>query len=101
MFYDSPFWSKNVELINIIWLPDNENFRVDRLNHRDDSRKLWFENICKFEVVHSMPNCLSAWVAGSEEFEQLDDESIARDCTKVLRRFLGNDSIPMPQSLKR
>jgi hypothetical protein len=101
LFYEQPFWNPKLQLINMIWLPEDENFRVDKLNHRNCTRKMWYEDICKFEVVHSMPNALSGWIAGSEDFERLDDESIAKECTRVLRKFLGDESIPLPKSIKR
>jgi hypothetical protein len=35
----------------MVWLPESENFNRDKLNHKNDHRKSWYEDICKFEVV--------------------------------------------------
>ena len=53
------------------------------------------------EVVKSQANTLSAWIAGCEQFEMLDESAIALECTKLLRTFLGDESIPLPSSIKR
>jgi spermine oxidase len=101
LFYDEPFWNENLELMNMIWLPEDDSFRLDKLSYANAGRKVWHEDICKFEVVGSYPNALSAWIAGSEEFEKLDDATIAGDCTALLRKFLSNQNIPEPKSIIR
>ena len=101
LFYDEQFWNDSLDLVNIIWLPENEQFHVDKMIHHNSTKKNWYEDICKFHVVHTMPNALSGWIAGSEEFEKLDDDTIARECTRLLRIFLNNDKIPMPKSILR
>jgi hypothetical protein len=101
LFYDKPFWGEALQLVNMIWLPENDQFRLDRLSYANGARKIWHEDICKFEVVNSYPNALSAWIAGSEEFEKLDDATVRADCTSLLRRFLNNASIPEPTSILR
>ncbi len=102
LFYEKPFWSKNVKLINMIWLPDEKGeFQVEKLIYRNSNKRIWYEDICKFEVVDSYPNALSGWIAGSEDFERLDDSEIAAECTRLLRKFLSNDQIPEPKSIIR
>ena len=101
MFYDEPFWNNSLELINVIWLPDNDQFRLDKLSYQNTVQKSWTEDICKFEVVNSYPNALSAWIAGSEEFELLDDRVVVQECTSLLRRFLNDRSIPEPREMRR
>jgi hypothetical protein len=101
LFYDQPFWNNKLELINVCWVPEDDNFRLDKVAHRNAPRKLWFEDISKFEVVNSYPNAISAWIAGSEDFEKLDDASIAQECTRLLRKFLNNPNIPEPTLIKR
>jgi hypothetical protein len=44
---------------------------------------------------------LSAWLAGNEHFELLDDKTIADECTKLLRQFLNNPGIPQPKKILR
>ena len=71
------------------------------MSHSNATKREWFEDISKFEVVNSYPNALSVWVAGSEWFEKLNDQEIAFECTKILRKFLNNNDIPEPKSIKR
>jgi hypothetical protein len=101
LFYNEPFWSAHLKLINMIWIPDNKDFYLDKLIYRNSNKRNWLEDICKFEVVDSYPNALSAWIAGSEDFEKLDDATISSECTKLLRTFLNNKSIPEPISIIR
>ncbi len=101
LFYEEPFWNENLELVNMIWLPEDNDFRLDKISYANAARKAWHEDICKFEVVRSYPNALSAWIAGSEEFEKLDDATIRNECTALLRKFLNNPNIPEPKTIKR
>ena len=101
LFYEKPFWSEKLELVNMIWLPENSEFRLDKLIVRNSTKRLWYEDICKVEVVRSHPNTLLAWIAGTEEFEKLDDKTIADECTRLLRRFLADETIPEPKSIFR
>ena len=71
------------------------------MNHRNLAGKSWSEDICKFEVVKSYPNAISGWIAGSDDFERLDDKTIALECTQILRKFLKNENIPAPVSIIR
>ncbi|CAF0940686.1 unnamed protein product [Brachionus calyciflorus] len=101
LLYNEPFWNDKMSLVNLVWLPDDLNFRLDKLNHRNDTRKLWYEDMVKFEVVHSHPNAISGWMAGNVDFEQLDDQTIATKCTENLRKFLNDQNIPEPKSIIR
>lgn len=101
LFYDKPFWNKNLQLMHMIWTPVDENFQLDRFIHRNSNKRIWTEDISKIEVVNSYPNALCAWITGSEFFEALDDKTIASDCTELLRRFMNDDQIPEPVSIKR
>lgn len=85
----------------MIWLPENDEFRLEKLSHANASRKHWYEDISKFEASTSHPNTLVAWVAGSEEFEKLDENTIASECTRLLRYFLNNEQIPEPSRILR
>ena len=51
--------------------------------------------------MRSYPNTLSAWIAGSEHFELLDDNTIAEECTKLLRKFLNDSNVPEPEKITR
>ena len=86
MFYDKPFWSSNLEVINLIWLPE-VNFCMERIIARNSTKRLWYEDICKFEIVRSQPNALCAWLAGSEDYEKVNENEIASECTRLLRQF--------------
>ena len=101
LFYKEPFWNDKLELMNLIWLPENDQFRLEKLSYKNEPQKAWTEDICKFEVVNSYPNALSAWIAGSEQFEKLDDKAISTECTSLLRKFLNDNSIPEPTSILR
>jgi hypothetical protein len=84
----------------MIWLPE-KNFRLDKMISRNSTKRIWYEDICKFEVVRSQSNAISAWIAGSEEFEKLDDHVVVTECTRLLRKFLANENIPEPKSMIR
>ena len=101
LFYREPFWSNNTTLINMVWLPSDSNFRLDKMIYRNSNKRIWTEDICKFEVVNSYPNTLCAWIAGSEDFERLDDKTIATECTLLLRMFMNNGKVPEPLSIMR
>jgi spermine oxidase len=90
-----------LELINIIWLPESSSFNLDKLIRQNKDKKDWREDICKFEVVKSYPNALSAWIPGNGNTEILDDKIIALECTKLLRKFLNNPNIPEPKHIVR
>ena len=87
--------------MHMIWVPEHKNFQYNKLIQRNSNKRIFQEEISKIEVVRSQPNTLSCWIAGSPEFEMLDDKTIATECTKLLRRFLNNQKIPEPTSLKR
>ena len=101
LFYQEPFWPQNTTLINMVWLPRDSNFRLDKMIYRNSNKRIWIEDICKFEVVNSYPNALCAWIAGSEDFERLDDNTIANECTILLRMFMNNKQVPEPLSIQR
>ncbi|RMZ93281.1 spermine oxidase [Brachionus plicatilis] len=101
LIYEAPFWNENTDLLNLIWVPEDLNFRLDKLCHRNDTKKIWYEDMIKIEVVNSHPNTLSAWMAGNVEFEQLDEKTIGQRCTENLRRFFNDPSIPEPKSVLR
>ena len=101
LFYDKPFWNKNLELIHMVWLPQDSNFQLDKFIHRNSNSRVWTEDICKIEVVSSYPNALCLWIAGSEFFERLEDTTVSSECTELLRRFLDDESIPYPTAMSR
>lgn len=84
----------------MIWLPE-DNFRMDKMIVRNSTKRLWYEDICKFEIVRSQPNVLCAWLAGSEDYEKVNEKEVASECTRLLRQFLGNEAIPEPKSIVR
>lgn len=85
----------------MIWVPEDKDFQVDRLIHRNSNDRIWTEDISKIEVCSGRPNTLCAWITGCEFFEHLDNKTISLRCTELLRRFLNDKSIPEPTSLSK
>jgi hypothetical protein len=86
----------------MIWLPDNENFDLDKLCHHNANKKIWQEDLCQFRVVPTQPNTLCGWIAGQETIlERLPEKEIAAECTKLLRQFMADPNIPEPKSIHR
>ncbi len=98
--YEKPFWPQNFEGMFNLWLmDDNQKSLMDKTKNFTELN--WFENISYFETVNNQDNLLSAWIAGCEFVEGLDDDIIARDCTILLRKRFNDEKIPMPKSVKR
>ncbi len=101
LLYAKPFWNESIELIHMVWLPDDEDFQLNMLTHRSSNKRLWTEDVCKIEVCSGYENTLCMWIAGSELFEQLDDVVVTSECTKLLMQFFKIGSIPEPVSIMR
>jgi hypothetical protein len=101
--YDKPYWGeslRNAEGINLIWLPEAEDFLMEELNHHSSAKK-WYENLGIFEVATNNPSILIGWMSGDEAYENLDEETIKTELTKLLRLFTGNPDFPEPKSILR
>ena len=105
LIYDKSVWSdkfKQAEGFYLIWLPedDNQSYSVENLNHHN-SKKAWYENISAFEVAEGNENVLIGWISGNEEYEQLEDQVIQKECTRLLRKFMCDPNFPEPLSILR
>ncbi len=103
LIYDKAYWSLDLEGIYPICLPDeneNEHYHFSSKLKNPKNNK-WFENICYFETVNNHENMLCAWLSGCIYYESLDDATIVRDCTSLLRKLLNNSDFPEPISVIR
>ena len=93
--FDQPFWTPGFGGVKLAW---TEKDLQEKLLPRD-----WFKVICSFEEVFRQPNILAAWVSGSEAeaMLSLDDDTILRTCTELLRTFTANPNMQPPVRVVR
>lgn len=91
LHFSSPFWQPGT-LGNLKFARDDDDFKIG--NH-------WSYRINGFEEVENNPNVIQAWVSGAEtqQLELDDDNAILDGCTRILRQFTGDPSIPRPDSV--
>ena len=94
LFYEKPFWDECLSGIQPIWLLNENETILSKLNDIDELN--WYESISYFDRVKDHKNVLCAWLSGCEFFEQFSNEKISNDCTLVLKKFLNNNNIPEP-----
>lgn len=94
--YSEPFWESNFQGLHPIWLSESvqEAFGVNR------DRDNWTRGIASFKPVHSHKNALCAYISGYECVEELTDQEIVTECTKLLRKLMGTN-IPEPKCILR
>lgn len=88
------------------WWNEAQGFQLLwRKETRLNEDEAWMRDITGFDVVVSHPNVLLGWVGGkgAEQMEQLTEMQIAKQCTALLRKFVGSifDNIPMPYKVIR
>lgn len=88
--YAKPFWIKGEGYIRLCW---NKQELTER--------KHWTNSVDKVEEIPTTEDMLHISVSGPEavQIECLTDCELARDITGLLRRFLGNHTIPMPSAV--
>ncbi|CAF0718372.1 unnamed protein product [Brachionus calyciflorus] len=99
LVYEKPFWNENLELINPIWNIESREKMFETLKNKNVKTR-WFEDICSFCTANNNKNVLIGWIAGNYH-ESLSNDEIKRDCTILLRKFLGREDIPEPIDLVR
>ena len=91
MVYEKPFWNLNSLGCQFIWLSERD----------ENNSKEWFKNLVGFECLRNHDNILLGWIYGCEEYENLSDEVVQKDCTKILMKFYDRNDIPEPIKLIR
>jgi monoamine oxidase len=99
--FDRPFWNKQFQGLNLIYLPKEKNFNLKELSYRSDEKKVWYEDICSFKPVYSIDNVLCAYMPNNEHVEELNDKEVIKECTRLLKKFMCDESIPEPKNLIR
>lgn len=66
---------------------------------RDGS--MWYKRIYGFDQIFTKENTILGWISGdgAQHMEKLSDNEIADTCVRLLRRFLGDASIPNPKGV--
>ena len=90
LIYEEPFWDENSLGIQLVWQ-----------NELNDKNKKWYKNIVGFERVKNHDSILLGWLFGCEDYENLSDEIVQKDCTDVLMKFLSRSDIPNPIKIIR
>ena len=87
--WEKPFWNSGMGCIKFGWADDE-------LEIVDSSE--WYKRICSFDEVLNNRHVLVGWISGDEAecVEGLSETEIIDTCTDLLRKFLGNPSIPKP-----
>lgn len=102
LVYDKPFWDKNLEDIHPIWPTESTEKMFETLKRFNfDFSSRWFEDICTICPTLNQKNTLVVWIAGNHYHECLTDDQVKKECTKMLKKFLGSDDIPEPIDVLR
>ncbi|RZF38231.1 hypothetical protein LSTR_LSTR005592 [Laodelphax striatellus] len=90
--YDNPFW---------VWGRGTMNFARTIEELRDECE--WTNGIHGLEEVQGSQEILMIEVSGkhADAVEKLTDDNIAQDVTCLLRKFVGDPTIPYPSSILR
>ncbi|MFT7807652.1 spermine oxidase-like [Arapaima gigas] len=98
--FAEPFWTPECNSIQFVW---EDEAQLEKPVYPED---LWYRKICSFDVLYPPErygHMLSGWICGEEALlmERCDDETVAETCTKLLRKFTGNQNIPKPRRILR
>lgn len=90
--YERPLWMWSKYPIKFSWSQND-------LSHKND----WTKGLSTIEEVDGSKHVLCAYISGPEAvlMEHACDEEIAEGITKVLREFIGDESLPFPSSILR
>ena len=100
LIYSHPFWdAASFQGLHPVWLSEEVDDAFGPRSRRSSDK--WTRGIASFKPVHSHQNALGAYVSGYESIEQLTDEEIVRECTRLIRKLMGNDRIPEPKAILR
>ncbi|XP_068083290.1 peroxisomal N(1)-acetyl-spermine/spermidine oxidase [Anabrus simplex] len=90
--YARPFWVWREGDIRLAWSAEELSDRTD-----------WVKGLCRLEELEGSQHVICAWVAGPEaaKMEHCSDEEVAEECTRILRKFTGDPSLPFPTSVLR
>ena len=89
LFYKEPFWTRGNGGVKVVWDPSKIQFNKDH----------WSRSLFAFKEFGT--NALIAWVCGdvAEEVERLPKTEIGETITTVLRQFMSNSNIPLPEKV--
>ncbi|CAH1257567.1 PAOX [Branchiostoma lanceolatum] len=92
--FEKPFWEAGSPGFQLVCKEDETDPRCPQE---------WYKKLYIFYVDPKAPNTVFAWLSGEEalHMEALTEEEVAHTIVQVLRRFTGNDDIPLPQRLMR
>ncbi|XP_069129727.1 spermine oxidase-like [Argopecten irradians] len=93
LYYEQPFWTKGNGGIKLVW---------DEVPKGDKGETSWERDIFAFKEMKHIGNVLIAWIYGdsAERIEAVDEIRVGDVCTQVLRKFLNDDKIPRPSSVR-
>jgi hypothetical protein len=86
------FFPKDVNTIHPIYLSDD---------HQAYDVFQWYKKVFSFDKFYD--NVLLVWATGDEAvyIESLDDDTVSKELTKLLRNLLKNNQVPLPSKLIR
>ncbi|XP_078669778.1 peroxisomal N(1)-acetyl-spermine/spermidine oxidase-like [Branchiostoma floridae x Branchiostoma belcheri] len=92
--YEKPFWEAGSPGFQLVCREDETE---------PSCPEEWYKKLYIFYVDPKAPNFVFCWLSGEEalHMETLPEEEVAHKIVEVLRRFTGNDEIPLPQRLVR
>ncbi|XP_078587788.1 spermine oxidase-like [Branchiostoma floridae x Branchiostoma japonicum] len=92
--FEKPFWEAGSPGFQLVCKEDDTD---------PTCPKEWYKKLYIFYVDPKAPNTVFAWLSGEEALymEALAEEEVAHTIVQVLRRFTGNDGIPLPRRLVR
>ncbi|XP_046688059.1 peroxisomal N(1)-acetyl-spermine/spermidine oxidase-like isoform X2 [Homalodisca vitripennis] len=94
LVYDNAWWPEDFQGIQLIWNCEEKE---------DADHQSWVRCASGFDVVADMSAVLLGWVGGegAVAMEALSDQEVSLDCTRVIRRFMSNPHIPLPERIFR
>ncbi|XP_030841839.1 peroxisomal N(1)-acetyl-spermine/spermidine oxidase [Strongylocentrotus purpuratus] len=96
--YKTPFWAENWGGIYLVWDAKPRDVLVDEFKEKE-----WYKHFYAIHSIQDKPKLLMVWMYGrsAEYIETLDNDTIAKTLTGVLREFLKNPTIPVPEQVHK